>query len=98
MATTKERLDGIERRLDAIDVLLDTTPLKPQKPKSAARLFLEDALQKFRQHWKVALPTIVAVLGVVGWFVNPLFKQHLDHEKEACVLLPSNLDSQGLVF
>lgn len=87
MATTKERLDGIDGRLDGIDRHLDrldqSLGIKPPKPKSVIRQLLETVGHEFRKHWKVAVPTIAICLAVIGWFVNPLYKQHLDQEKEA---------------
>src|SRR6266403_3331257 len=85
--THKERLDSVDGRLGAIDLRLDRIDtalgLKPLKPKSVARQFFEHICQKLVQNWKVAVPSIAILLAVIGWFVNPLYKQHLDHQKES---------------
>lgn len=80
MPTQKERLDAFDERLNQIEQKL---ALKPPKPKSVTRQFLEHVWGKIAQHWKITVPTIALSLTVLGWFVNPLYKQHLDHEKDA---------------
>jgi hypothetical protein len=83
MATTKDRLDGIDSHLGRIDSRLEridiTLGLKPPAAKSAFANFREDLWQKIKTHKGTIISLTAIVIAVVGWFGSGLFKYYLDH-------------------
>ncbi len=93
MATSKERLDGIDSRLDRVDTTLG---LKPPKPKSAFVQFRDHLWQKIKTHKGMIIFIVTISVAVGGWFVSGWFKYHLDHRYDFIDgMITKNLGAPG---
>jgi hypothetical protein len=91
--STKERLDGIDTRLNRIDEALG---LKPIKPKSAFVQFRDYLWQKIKTHKGTIIPILAIIVGMGGWFVGSWFKYYLDHRYDFVDgMITNNLSKPG---
>ena len=73
MATTKERFDGIDGRLNAIDrrlgIIEEALAIAPKRPGLLARKW-----SWIRQHQKTIIPVAALILVIPGWLISAWVK------------------------
>jgi hypothetical protein len=78
MATTKERFDGIDGRLNAVDhklgVIEEALGIAPKRPGLLTRKWAW-----IKQHHKTIIPVAALILLIPGWFISAWVRYWFDH-------------------